>query len=323
MKGFTIPEVITTIVVFALIMGVMSSLIVLGYRIYGHAWEQTIAIDEARRGIETMTKEIREARTGEDGSYPLERADDKQIIFYSDIDSDGKTERVRYFLGTVNTGSLAQECQTASWSGSCSVTFSNFFTGDLTSAQIRILVEGDLDSSSEYVTVSADGTNLGDLCSANCFHCPGTWQGTTVLDVTDQAMDNSIQFLADASWWVGPECPTTVPDHSMKARFELTWTEEIIGSGNELKKGVIEATSSPAQYPMDQEEISILTSYVRNAPPIFEYFDANGSKITSVPTRLVDTKMIKTFLVININPYRLPDEFELETSVQLRNLKAE
>ncbi|MCX6760927.1 MAG: type II secretion system protein, partial [Candidatus Nealsonbacteria bacterium] len=93
MKGFTLPETITTIFIFALIMGVTSSLIVFGYRIYSHSWEQATAVDEARKGIEVMTKEIREARTGEDGSYPLEKADDKQVIFYSDIDGDNKTER--------------------------------------------------------------------------------------------------------------------------------------------------------------------------------------------------------------------------------------
>lgn len=323
MKGFTIPEVITTIVIFTLIMGAISSLIVLGYRIYGHAMEQTIAIDEARKGIDAMTQEIREARMGEDGSYPLEKADDKQIIFYSDIDGDNKTERVRYFLGTVSAGSLAQECQTASGGGSCSVTFSNFFTGDLKSAQIKSMVEGDLDAANEYVTISLSGTSMGDLCQTGCFHCAGTWQGTTVTDITSQAMGNSIQFLAAASSKVGRECPVSSPNHSMKARFELAWTEEIIGAGNELRKGVIEATGSPAQYPLDQEKVSVLTSHVRNAPPIFEYFDVNGNKITNVPTRLVDTKMIKTFLVINVNPDRPPKEFELETSVQMRNLRTE
>lgn len=323
MRGFTITETIVTIFIFTLIMGVISGLIVSGYRIYSYAWEQTVAIDEARKGIETMTKEIREARTGEDGSYPLEVADDKQVIFYSDIDGDGKTERVRYFLGTVNAGSLVQECQSTSGGGTCSVNFSNFLTGDLKSAQIKISLEGDLDSSWEYVTIFADGNNLGDFCSTGCFHCAGSWQGTTIIDIASQAMDGSIQFLADASYYVGRECPAVSPDHSMKVRFELSWTEEVIGAGNELKKGVIKATSSPAQYPLDQEQFSVLTSYVHNAPPIFEYFDANGEKITSVPTRLVDTKLIKTFLVININPDRPPNEFELESSVQLRNLKTE
>ena len=109
----------------------------------------------------------------------------------------------------------------------------------------------------------------------------------------------------------------------MKARFELSWTEEVTGVGTELKKGVIEPTGDPVQYPSSQEKISIITSYVRNAPPIFKYFDSNGAEITSVPARLADTKLMKIYLVINVNPNRPPNDFELESFVQLRNLKTE
>lgn len=324
MKGYTLIETLITILIFTLAMGTLFGLLVFAYRTNSYAWGQSRAVDEARRGIETMVKEIREARIGEDGSYPLERAEDKQVIFYSDIDNDGKTEKVRYFLGTLNVGDLSQECQTASGGGTCNVNFSNFFSGNLTSAQVKVSVEGDLDASNEYVTISADGTTLiSNLCQTDCLHCAGVYGGTTIFDVTNQAQDNSIQFSATASFRVGRECPVGSPDHSMKAKFELSWTEEMIGAGNELKKGVIKPTDPPVQYPSDQENVSILTSYIRNAPPIFEYFDANGSKIMSAPARLADTKLIKIFLVINIDPNRPPNEFEFETSVQLRNLKTE
>ena len=49
----------------------------------------------------------------------------------------------------------------------------------------------------------------------------------------------------------------------------------------------------------------------------------NGNKITDYPARLKDTKMMKVYLVVNIDPNRPPNEFELESSVQLRNLKNE
>ena len=98
MKGFTLIETIVTIVIFALAMGAVSGFIVMGYRTQSYTWQQSVAIGEARRGIETMVKEIREARGGDDGSYIIEKAEDFQFIFYSDIDDDGKTERVRYFV---------------------------------------------------------------------------------------------------------------------------------------------------------------------------------------------------------------------------------
>ncbi len=323
-KGFTLIEVLVAVFVFTLAMVAVAGFIVLSYQIHGYNFEESVAIDEARRGIETMLKEIRAANTGDNGAYPIERADDKQFIFYGDIDDDGATERVRYFLSTVNSGSQIKECTAASRGGSCSVTFSNFLTGTLKSALVKVSVKGDLDASDEYVEISADGTTLvTDFCQIGCSHCAESWEGTTTFDVTSQASDNSIQFIADASWNVHRQCPAASPNHSMKAKFELSWAEEITGTGTELKKGVIEPTGTPVQYPSAQEKISLLTSYVRNSPPIFEYFDANGNKITEIPARLIDTKLMKVYLVINVYPNRPPNEFGLESSVQLRNLKAE
>jgi len=109
----------------------------------------------------------------------------------------------------------------------------------------------------------------------------------------------------------------------MKAKFEFSFIEDLSGFAHQFKKGVIKPVGSPPTYPSDQEKISILTSYVRNVPPIFEYFDSQGNKITEYPARLVDTKLMKVYLVVNVDPNRPPQDFELESSVQLRNLKQE
>ena len=323
MKSFTLIESLVAILVFTLIMGAVSGLIVMVYRTYGYTWQQSIAIEEARRGIETMVKEIREARTGDDGSYPIEKADDKEFIFYSDIDKDNEVERVRYFLGTVSSGSQTQTCVTFANGGSCSVTFPNFLKGTLKSAQIKVSVEGDFGSSNEYAEIFADGIKLSDVCKTGCSDCAGSWQGTTIYDVTSQAGDNSIQFLADASSKVSSFCSWEEPNHSMKARFEFSWTEEISGAAHEFKKGVTNPSGEPIEYPLDQETISIISAYVKNSPPIFEYFDASGNKIIDYPARLVDTKLMKVFLIVNVDPNRPPDEFALKSAVQLRNLKEE
>lgn len=322
-KSFTLVETIITIAIFTIAMGAVAGAIVMIYRVYGYTWQQSLAIDEARRGIEIMVKEIREARAGDDGSYPIEKAGDKEFIFYSDIDRDNQTERVRYFLGTVSSGNQAQKCITFTKGGTCSVSFSNFLNGTLISAQVKVSVEGDLGASNEYVEIFADGVKLGNICQTDCTDCAGTWQGTTVFDVTTQASDNSIQFLADATSQVDSKCSWEEPDHIMKANFELNWSEEIIGAEHELRKGVIEPTGPPVQYPLNQEKISFISYYVRNAPPIFEYFDSQGNKITDYPARLVDTKLMKVYLVVNVDPNRPPYDFELESLVQLRNLKQE
>ena len=54
--------------------------------------------NDASQTVTSFSREIRSAKTSDSGSYPLEIANDSEIAFYSDIDFDGKTERVRYFL---------------------------------------------------------------------------------------------------------------------------------------------------------------------------------------------------------------------------------
>lgn len=321
MKAFTLIETIFTIAIFALAMGAVSGFIVMGYRTQSYTWQQSVAIGEARKGIETMVKEIREARGGDDGSYPIEYTGDKEFIFYSDIDQDGATERVRYLLGSAGSGTQVKECSTSVTGGACSVSFPNFLSGDLQSAQVKVSVEGDFGSSKEYAEIYADGEYLDRICKTGCSDCPGSWQGTKTFDVTSWAEDGSIQFTADASVWVNTY--VHCPHHSMQAKFEFSWQETLPGAEHELKKGVIDPIGSPLTYPSDQEKVTILSSYVRNVPPIFRYFDANGNEIADLPARLVDTKVMEVYLVINVNPNRPPQDFELRSAVQLRNLKLE
>lgn len=323
MKGFTLVEVLVTIFAFCLVMGAATAFLLMFYRTHSFEWEQSIAANEARKGIETMVKEIREARPGDDGSYPIEKADDKEFIFFSDIDNDGDAERVRYFLGTVSSGSQTQECVSFSDGGSCAVSFSNFLTGTLKSAQVNVSVEGDLGASNEYADIYADGTSLNRLCQSGCSDCASAWQGTSIFDVFEFSGDNSILFTADSNFRVDNVCDWINPNHSIKAKFEFSWTEEIIGSEHQFKKGVIEPTGQPVQYPLDQESVSVLSSYVRNAPPIFKYYDKDGNELSELPARLQDTKLMKVYLVINVNPSRAPDDLELESYVQVRNLKEE
>ena len=94
-KGFTLVETLMVIFIFALIMGTIYSGVTALYKTYNYGWQQSQAIEEARRGIETMTKEIREADSGDDGSYPIEKAGDNEFIFYSDIRSEEHTSELQ------------------------------------------------------------------------------------------------------------------------------------------------------------------------------------------------------------------------------------
>jgi hypothetical protein len=196
-KGFSLIETITTVFIFTLSLGLLSAFIINIYRAYGYNFEQIQAINESRKGIEMMVKEIREAKYGDDGSYPLKEAGDFQFIFYSDIDQDIVTERVRYFL-----------------------------------------------------------------------------------------------------------------------------------EGSNFKKGIIEPSGDPPQYVLANETITLISANVRNSVPgpIFTYYNGDWPNDTinnPLPTltRLTETKLMHVYLKININPNRPPDDFELESDAQVRNLK--
>jgi len=51
------------------------------YRTGDYISDQAIAVDQARRGVDIMAQEIRNARYGEDGSYPIELAGSKEFVF--------------------------------------------------------------------------------------------------------------------------------------------------------------------------------------------------------------------------------------------------
>lgn len=197
-KGYTLIETVAAIAIFALAMGVVVGLIIASYRTYGQSWQKSSAAEQAREAIETMVQEARKARSGEDGSYLIGKADDGEFLFYSDIDKDSRVERVRYF------------------------------------------------------------------------------------------------------WQAG----------------ETT---------NSLKKGVIEPFDDQGitSYPLDQEQVFTLSSFVCNDLPVFRYFDSNNQEIIGIESRILETRLVQVYLIVNIDPEKTYQNFELLSSVQIRNLKEE
>jgi len=97
-KAFTLIETITTIVVFSIAILAISAFILHFYRTSSYDLNQTYALNSARKGMETIIKEIREMTYSDTGAYPIEEAENQSLSFYSDIDRDSNIEKVRYFL---------------------------------------------------------------------------------------------------------------------------------------------------------------------------------------------------------------------------------
>lgn len=197
--GFTLIESMMSVVLLALIMGAVYGFICWGYQTYNFTFQQNQAVRKANFGIEVMVKEIREARGGNDGSYLIEKADDNEIIFYSNVDNDDDTERVRYFL-----------------------------------------------------------------------------------------------------------------------------------QGNIFKREIINPIGWPIYYPEEEEykNTIVLSEYVRNdvADPVFTYYNGDwpGDIINnplSSPDRISETRLVHIYLKVNVDPNSLPNDFELESDAQIRNLK--
>lgn len=188
-KGFTLTETLVAIIIFSILFIGAGEMVISLYKTHEYTFQQSLAIEEARKGIHAMIKEIREGRMGDDGAYLIACAEDYQFCFYSDIDKDEDVEKVRYFL-----------------------------------------------------------------------------------------------------------------------------------EDNYFKKGVIDPVGIPAQYLEENEQISIVSSYIRNLPPIFRYYDENGNELPP-PARRKDTKMLEIYLVINVNPDQKPSDFEIIDGVEIRNLR--
>ncbi len=101
-KGFTLIETVVTAIILVLLSETLIGFVLWSYKTYYYTFQQTQAINEAKWGIETISKELKEAKEGHNGSFQLEKADDFELIFYSDVDKDNQVERVRYFLEETN-----------------------------------------------------------------------------------------------------------------------------------------------------------------------------------------------------------------------------
>lgn len=96
--GFTLIEVLVGVVlIMALGLGIVGLQTILTKN-QTWLWQNYLNINQANDSIQVLAKELRAARPGDNAAYPLETAFDQEIRFYSDIDLDGETEKVRYIL---------------------------------------------------------------------------------------------------------------------------------------------------------------------------------------------------------------------------------
>lgn len=101
-SGMTLIEALVAITIFTLGIAGFTLLFSKAWTANHYALEMGQASMNASQGVNKLVKYIREARQSDNGAYPVVSADDNDIVFYSDFDRDGKTERLHFYRSGAN-----------------------------------------------------------------------------------------------------------------------------------------------------------------------------------------------------------------------------
>ena len=97
---------------------------------------------------------------------------------------------------------------------------------------------------------------------------------------------------------------------------------------DQLKVGVTEPDSSvPPSYPAGDQSVTVMAEYIVNESddPVFYYYndDYPGDTVNNplaTPTSVGNIQLVKVHLLVNIDPVRAPNNVNIESFVDLRNL---
>ncbi len=102
-----------------------------------------------------------------------------------------------------------------------------------------------------------------------------------------------------------------------KVRYFLT--------GTNLNKGIIKPSGNPLTYnPLNEVTTTVVHNVRNNATPIFNYYDENydgTSAPLSTPVNILNIRLVKITLILDIDPLRIPEPFIFTTQISIRNLK--
>lgn len=96
--GMTLVELMVAIFIMLMAMEGFTLLFLRSWETNGFILETGLAASAASRAVNTAVSDLRKVRQGDNGDYPIESGDDFDLSAYIDIDGDGVTERVHYFL---------------------------------------------------------------------------------------------------------------------------------------------------------------------------------------------------------------------------------
>lgn len=98
---------------------------------------------------------------------------------------------------------------------------------------------------------------------------------------------------------------------------------------DQMKMGVTKPTgSTPVAYSATDDTVIVLAEYIVNESdnPVFYYYNENYPGDTTnnplaVPVKVGDVRLIRVHLLLNIDPIHAPNNINIESFVDLRNLE--
>lgn len=102
LKGLTLVEMLVAIFILSAGMLGFSLLFSASWKSNKFILETGVTSIQVNRASAGIINNLRKVRQADNGDYPIESADDFDIQVYLDIDNDGVTERVHYWLDDPN-----------------------------------------------------------------------------------------------------------------------------------------------------------------------------------------------------------------------------
>lgn len=97
LPGFTLVETLVAIFIFGLGMAGFAFLFTRLWKTNSFVIEEGNTARLVSRATDNIVSQLRKARQGDDGSYPVKSGGAFDLVFFADIDNDHVTERVHYF----------------------------------------------------------------------------------------------------------------------------------------------------------------------------------------------------------------------------------
>ncbi len=102
LKGLSLVEMLVAMFIMSAGMVGFTMLLTSSWKSNKFVIETGVTAIQVNRALGEVTTNLRKVRQADNGDYPIESGDDFDLTVYVDIDGDGVTERVHYWLDDVN-----------------------------------------------------------------------------------------------------------------------------------------------------------------------------------------------------------------------------